>query len=86
MIFSPVFVTALIAVTSVSAALDAKIKAKGKKYYGNIIDGNTINTAQVTNILNSEFGAVTAENSWKWDATERKCTNNNYPQIAKLTD
>lgn len=70
MIFSPVFVTALIAVTSVSAALDAKIKAKGKKYYGNIIDGNTINTAQVTNILNSEFGAVTAENSWKWDATE----------------
>ncbi|KAF6746877.1 glycosyl hydrolase family 10 protein [Ephemerocybe angulata] len=60
----------LAAVLSVHGALDAKIKAKGKKYYGNIIDSNTINTAQVTNILNTEFGAVTPEYSMKWEATE----------------
>lgn len=64
-------ITALIALsTSVNAALDAKIKAKGKKYYGNILDSNTINTGQVTNILNTEFGAITAENSWKWDSIQ----------------
>ena len=65
-------VAAVLAVSSVNAALDAKIKAKGKRYYGNIIDQNTINIGQVTNILNTEFGAITAENSWKWDAIERK--------------
>ncbi|KAF6746874.1 glycosyl hydrolase family 10 protein [Ephemerocybe angulata] len=61
---------AVLSASSVHGALDAKIKAKGKKYYGNIIDSNTINTAQVTNILNTEFGAVTPENAMKWDATE----------------
>lgn len=49
-----------------SAALNAKIKAKGKKYFGNIVDLNTVNDPQITNILKSEFGAVTAEYSWKW--------------------
>jgi endo-1,4-beta-xylanase len=63
-------ITAVVAASSVQAALDAKIKAKGKTYYGNIIDQNTMNVGQVTNILNSEFGAITAENSMKWDATE----------------
>ncbi|KAJ3504895.1 hypothetical protein NMY22_g17769 [Coprinellus aureogranulatus] len=62
--------SAVLAVSSVQAALDAKLKAKGRAYYGNIIDTNTINTAQVTNILNTEFGAVTPENAMKWDATE----------------
>jgi endo-1,4-beta-xylanase len=52
------------------AGLDTLIKAKGKTYFGNIIDYNTINTAAVTNVLKTEFGAITAENSMKWDATE----------------
>jgi endo-1,4-beta-xylanase len=52
------------------AGLDALFKAKGKAYFGNILDYNTINTAAVTNVLKTEFGAITAENSMKWDATE----------------
>ncbi|TEB31724.1 glycosyl hydrolase family 10 protein [Coprinellus micaceus] len=68
--FSTLVVSAMLAVSSVQAALDAKLKAKGRAYYGNILDTNTVNTAQVTNILNSEFGAITAENAMKWDATE----------------
>jgi endo-1,4-beta-xylanase len=70
--FSTLVVSAMFAVSSVQAALDAKLKAKGRAYYGNILDTNTVNTAQVTNILNSEFGAITAENAMKWDATERE--------------
>ncbi|KAF6756944.1 glycosyl hydrolase family 10 protein [Ephemerocybe angulata] len=68
--FTAFVLAAVLSASSVHGALDAKIKAKGKKYYGNIIDSNTINTAQVTNILNTEFGAVTPENAMKWDATE----------------
>ncbi|TFK26284.1 glycosyl hydrolase family 10 protein [Coprinopsis marcescibilis] len=62
--------TAILAATAAEAALDAKIKAKGKVYYGNIIDRNTINDGTIQNILNTEFGAITAENSWKWDSIE----------------
>jgi endo-1,4-beta-xylanase len=47
-------------------------------YWGNILDYNTINNAAVTNILKSEFGAITAENSMKWDATEPSRNNFNY--------
>ncbi|KAJ3039209.1 Endo-1,4-beta-xylanase 2 [Rhizophlyctis rosea] len=46
------------------------MKAKGKKYWGNIVDGNTINNAAITNVLKSEFGAVTPENSMKWEVIE----------------
>ncbi|KAJ3053517.1 hypothetical protein HK097_004111 [Rhizophlyctis rosea] len=53
-----------------SGTLDGRIKAKGKKYWGNILDYNTINNSAVTNVLRTEFGQVTAENSMKWDATE----------------
>ncbi|KAH6910268.1 glycosyl hydrolase family 10 protein [Coprinopsis sp. MPI-PUGE-AT-0042] len=65
-----IIATALLTATAVNAALDQKIKAKGKKYYGNILDRNTINDGTVQNILNTEFGAITPENAMKWDATE----------------
>ncbi|KAJ3039109.1 Endo-1,4-beta-xylanase F3 [Rhizophlyctis rosea] len=53
-----------------SGTLDGRMKAKGKKYWGNILDYNTINNAAVTSVLKTEFGQVTPENSMKWDATE----------------
>ncbi|KFY46021.1 hypothetical protein V494_00644 [Pseudogymnoascus sp. VKM F-4513 (FW-928)] len=52
------------------ASIDALFKAKGKLYYGSITDPVDIaNTQDVETIL-ANFGAVSPENSMKWDATE----------------
>lgn len=65
--------SALLSAWVVNAALDQKIKAKGKKYFGNVLDLNTIGVEAVTDILKTEFGSITAENSWKWSAVQRMC-------------
>ncbi|KAL0631274.1 hypothetical protein Q9L58_009873 [Maublancomyces gigas] len=60
----------LLAPTAVFGLLDAKFKAKGRRYYGAIADPNTLSNTQVQTLLKTEFGAITPENSLKWDATE----------------
>lgn len=61
----------LIAPSAVLGLLDPKFKAKGKKYFGTAVDPNTLSASQVQTIVTADFGAVTPENSMKWDATER---------------
>ncbi|KAK0439063.1 endo-1,4-beta-xylanase F3 [Desarmillaria tabescens] len=59
--------------TSSSAALsglNTKFTAKGKLFWGAAADQDTISISENEAILESEFGAVTPENSMKWDATE----------------
>ncbi|KAF6756955.1 glycosyl hydrolase family 10 protein [Ephemerocybe angulata] len=53
-------------VASSNGFLDAKMKGRGKVYLGSILDGNTISDTSITNVLKTEFGAITAEYSWKW--------------------
>ena len=48
--------------------LNAAIVAKGKQYIGTSLTIRSDN--QETNIIKSEFGSITPENSMKWDATE----------------
>lgn len=65
----------LLAPTAVFGLLDAKMKAKGRVYFGAIADPTTLGNTNGQTILRSEFGAITPENSLKWDATERECSS-----------
>jgi endo-1,4-beta-xylanase len=53
-----------------STSLHTKFVQRGKKYFGNIVDTNTLNRPEVTSLLISEFGAVTPEYSMKWAEIE----------------
>ncbi|KAJ4012529.1 hypothetical protein NW752_008227 [Fusarium irregulare] len=53
-----------------ATGLDAKIRAKGKIYFGTEIDHYHLNNNPLTTIVKREFGQVTHENSMKWDAIE----------------
>ncbi|KAH6899492.1 glycoside hydrolase superfamily [Coprinopsis sp. MPI-PUGE-AT-0042] len=50
--------------------LHGLIGSRHGRYYGNIIDRNTMNDGTTQNILTSDFGVITAENSMKWDTIE----------------
>jgi hypothetical protein len=52
--------------------LNAKFVARGKKFWGVAADPGTLGITASANIVKAEFGAVTPENSMKWDATECK--------------
>ncbi|KAG8736164.1 hypothetical protein FRC12_017751 [Ceratobasidium sp. 428] len=56
--------------TTSTGGLNARLKAKGRKYFGTCADSALLNNAQNANIIKSEFGALTPENSAKWDAIE----------------
>ncbi|KAF8911186.1 glycoside hydrolase family 10 and carbohydrate-binding module family 1 protein [Gymnopilus junonius] len=56
--------------SSSGTGLNAKFVSHGKKFWGSCADSNTLNIAQNAALLKADFGAVTPENSMKWDATE----------------
>ncbi|KAF5330399.1 hypothetical protein D9619_005601 [Psilocybe cf. subviscida] len=56
--------------TNTGSGLNGKFVAHGKKYWGTCADSGTLNNAANANIIKSDFGQVTPENSMKWDAIE----------------
>jgi endo-1,4-beta-xylanase len=57
-------------VSSQLASINQLFQAKGKNYFGSITDPVDIAITQDANTIIADFGAVTPENSMKWDATE----------------
>jgi endo-1,4-beta-xylanase len=55
-----------------SENLSSKMKAKGKLYLGNVLDSNTMAHSNVTDLLASQFSAITPEYSMKWDMIEKE--------------
>lgn len=51
-------------------SLDAKIKVKGRDYFGTCTDRNTLSDPAYEAIVIAEYGQVTPENSMKWESTE----------------
>jgi endo-1,4-beta-xylanase len=55
-----------------TGGLNNKFKAKGKLYFGTEIDHYHLSNSPLTTVAKNSFGQITAENSMKWDATERE--------------
>ncbi|CCO37420.1 endo-1,4-beta-xylanase [Rhizoctonia solani AG-1 IB] len=69
--FSTATILAVLATTpAVFGQLDAKMKSKGKKYFGTCADSGLLSNSQDAAIIRSDFGQLTPENSAKWDAIE----------------
>jgi endo-1,4-beta-xylanase len=55
---------------SAPASIDAKYKARGKKYFGVCADKLRLSEGNNAAIVKADFGQVTPENSMKWDSVE----------------
>ncbi|KAG9083809.1 Endo-1,4-beta-xylanase F3 [Ceratobasidium sp. 370] len=69
-----------------TGGLNARMKAKGRKYFGTCADSALLSNAQNANIIKSDFGALTPENSAKWDAIEPSQNNFNFGPFDTLVN
>ncbi|KAG9498113.1 hypothetical protein J7337_011008 [Fusarium musae] len=67
-------------------SINKLIKNKGKLYYGTITDPNLLGVAKDTAVIKADFGAVTPENSGKWDATEPSQGNFNFGSFDQVVN
>ncbi|QRV88249.1 endo-beta-1,4-xylanase [Ceratobasidium sp. AG-Ba] len=70
--------------STATGGLDARIKAKGKKYFGTCSDSALLSNSQNAAIIKAQFGALTPENSAKWDTIEASQNNFNFSPFDTL--
>ncbi|KIM23070.1 glycoside hydrolase family 10 protein [Serendipita vermifera MAFF 305830] len=63
---------------STSGSLAARMKAKGKKYFGTCADSNLLSNSQNSAIIKAQFNQLTPENSMKWDSIESSQNSFNF--------
>ncbi|QRV95263.1 endo-beta-1,4-xylanase [Ceratobasidium sp. AG-Ba] len=61
--------------TTTTDGLDARIKAKGKKYFGTSSDSALLSNSQNVDIIKAQFGSLTHVNGAKWDTIEASQNN-----------
>jgi endo-1,4-beta-xylanase len=59
-----------------SGSINSLFQSLGKTYFSTITDPYLLGNAQDTNVIKADFGALTPENSMKWDLIEP--TRNNF--------
>lgn len=64
--------------TSTATGLGARMKAKGRLYFGTCADSGTLSNTQNSNIIKAQFNQLTPENSMKWDTIESSQNNFNF--------
>jgi len=69
-----------------TGGLDARLKAKGRKYFGTCSDAGLLSNSQNANVIRAEFGALTPENSAKWDTIEPSPGNFNFGPFDTLVN
>ncbi|QRV73415.1 endo-beta-1,4-xylanase [Ceratobasidium sp. AG-Ba] len=72
--------------STATGGLDARIKAKGKKYFGTCSDSALLSNTQNAAIIKAQFGALTPENSAKWDTIEASQNNFNFAPFDTLVN
>ncbi|EHK99545.1 putative endo-1,4-beta-xylanase F3 [Glarea lozoyensis 74030] len=72
--------------TGGTGSIDAKFRAKGKKYFGIATDQGLLTTGSNAALIQANFGAVSPENSMKWDATESTQNKFTFSQADYLVD
>ncbi|KAL4886848.1 endo-1,4-beta-xylanase C [Aspergillus karnatakaensis] len=69
-----------------SSSLNDAIVAAGKQYFGTASDQALLQNSQNEAIVRSQFGAITPENSMKWDSIEPSQGSFNFAQPDYLVD
>lgn len=69
-----------------STSLNDAFVAAGKSYFGTCSDQALLQNSENEAVLNAQFGALTPENSMKWDSIEREYSALGVEVLSSISD